>query len=762
MSDGILTHFGRWLIRRRRWVLAVWCLLALGGIYCAPKVDGILRGDTKIPGGEAAEVTEILKDNFGNRFGHELVLVFHSKTRDYGDPEYRAAVEAVQLGLRDSLKVNTVYTYYDTNSADLASEDRHSILGLVELDVKNVYNSQQAVPELRRIIAEAKIPKWLTVYVTGEGATYYDMIHSSARDAFWAETRSFPIVLVILVFTFGALVASGIPVILGLVAVSITMGVVYLMGLHTSMFIIAKNAVTMIGLGVGIDYSLFMVSRFREELKYGMHPHEAAVAVMSTSGKTVLFSGTTVVVGLASVFLVGMPFLNSMATAAIVVVVVAVLAALTLLPVLFYWIGERINWPEPLSGLISRSKSGRAWHRLATRVMKYPVAFFLGTLALLLLASLPLFHIKTYTPTVVGLPFGVESRLGFERLQADFVAGKMSPIDIIVEAPKGRSIWSRDSVTRLYRFSRLIGSDRRVSKVEGIVDVDPGLTLADYLKLYCGSEGISGSENIFAQMIGSYVDNSGQGRQTLLRVTTVPEPGSIESRNLVKKIRAQLVPKAFGDCGFRVLVGGGSANDVDLDQSLMGKLPFIIGLVCVITFIILMILFRSVLIPLKSIFMNVLSVLASFGLLVLTFQDGAITYLTGLVAPGGISSVILVMLFAVLFGLSMDYEIFLTLRIKEEHDNGNNNEESVAWGLEHTGGLVTSAALIMVAVFGAFIFTSMMLIQEFGLGLATAVFLDATIIRVLLMPATMRLLGEWNWWFPERLAKWIPQIHLKE
>ena len=762
MSDGILTHFGRWLIRRRWWVLAAWCLLVLGGIYCTPRVDGILRGDTKIPGGEAAEVTELLKNNFGNRFGYELVVVFHSKTRNYDEPEYQAAVEAVQLGLRDSLKVNTVYTYYDTNSADLASKDHHSILGLVELDVENVFNSQQAVPEIRRIIAGTKIPKWLTVYVTGEGATYYDMIHSSARDAFWAESRSFPIVLVILVFTFGALVASGIPVILGLVAVSITMGVVYLMGMHTSMFIIAKNAVTMIGLGVGIDYSLFMVSRFREELKNGMDPHEAAVAIMSTSGKTVLFSGTTVVIGLVSVFLAGMPFLDSMAAAAIAVVVVSVLAALTLLPVLFYWMGERINWPKSLSGLISRSKSGRVWHRLATRVMKYPVAFFLGTLAILLLASLPLSHIKTYTPTVVGLPRGVESRLGFEQLQADFVAGKMSPIDIVVEAPAGQSIWSRESVTRIYRFSRLIGSDRRVSKVEGIVDVDPKLTLADYLKLYCGSEGISGSDNIFAQMIGSYVDNSGQGRQTLLRVTTVPEPGSMESRALVKAIRAELVSKAFGGSGYRILVGGGSANDVDLDQSLMGKLPLIIGLVCVITFIILMILFRSILIPLKSIFMNVLSVLASFGLLVLTFQDGAITYLTGLVAPGGISSVILVMLFAVLFGLSMDYEIFLTLRIKEEHDNGNNNEESVAWGLERTGGLVTSAALIMVAVFGAFVFTSMMLIQEFGLGLAAAVFLDATIIRVLLMPATMRLLGEWNWWFPKGLGKLIPQIHIKE
>jgi RND superfamily putative drug exporter len=762
MGNDRFKILGHWLIHNRWWVLSCWCLLAISGSFLSSKVDGILEGSTRVPGGQSEAVKQILKNKFGNRFGHELVFIFYSKTRRAEDVEFRQTVENIQLGLRDSLKINSINTYYDTNSSDLVSPDGHSILGIAELDVADVFNAQQAVPELREIVKNCHVPGWMDVYITGEGATFYDIIQSSSRDAFWAEVHSFPVIVIILIFTFGALLAAGIPVILGLTAVTIALGIVFLIGRHYSMFIIAKNAVSMIGLGVGIDYSLFMVSRFREELKNGVTREDAAASIMSTSGKTVLFSGTTVIIGLASVFIAGIPFLNSMAIAAIAVVIVAVLAALTLLPVLLFWIGPAINWPPFISSFISRSKSGRLWHHLALNVMKQPMPYFLGTMFLLLLLAVPLLHIKTYTPTVVGLPRGAESRLGFERLQTDFVAGKMSPLNIVVEAPPGESIWSADSVERLYRFSRLIAADRRTSKVEGVVDIDSKLTLADYQKLYCGEGGLAGSDNIFAQMVGSYVDNSGNNRQTLLRVTTFSEPGSLVSREMVKIIRTKMIPAVFGDVGYRVLVGGGSAGEVDLDQLLMGKLPLIIGLVCLITFLVLVILFRSILIPLKSIFMNILSVLASFGLLVLVFQDGVLGSLAIFRAPGGISSVIMVMLFAVLFGLSMDYEIFLTLRMKEEHDKGRSNEESVAWGLEKTGGLVTSAALIMVAVFGAFALTSMMMTQEFGLGLAAAVLLDASIIRVLLMPATMRLLGEWNWWFPERVGAMLPRIDIKE
>lgn len=762
MRNDYLQRLGRWVVQHRWGVIVFWVLLLAAGAYFSPKLDNVLQGGNHLSESEAGIVNKILRDKFGNRFSYVLVLVFSSPTHQAGEPAFREAVEAVQTGLRDSLKVNSVITYYDANSEDLISKDGRSVLGVVELDVPEDYAAQEAVPEIRKIVAQAGVPAWLKVHVTGDPAACYDLTQVSAQDLIEAEKRAFPLTLLILIFTFGALLAAGIPIILGAVAVVISLGIVYFVAQQIPMVVLAKNAASMIGLGVGIDYSLFMVSRFREELRKGFSPQEAAVSIMTTSGRTVLFSGSTVVVGILGILVGGLALLNSLVVAAIAVVVVAILAALTLLPALLSLLGPAVNWPKPLSDFISRSKTGRMWRRLAMGVMKRPMVFFLATMALLLALAWPVLNINTYTPGMVEMPREVESRAGFEDLQNDFVAGKMAPINIIVEAPAGKSIWSADAVARIYRFSRLLAADRRVARVEGIVDVDPGLTLDDYQTLYSGEGGVTASDNIFVQMVSSYADNSGQGRMTVLRATPQDDPYDLSTRGLVREIRSKYGPAAFGSSGYRILVGGATADAVDTDDMFLQRLPLIIALVCVVTFIILMVLFRSVLIPLKSIFMNLLSVLASFGVLVWVFQEGILSGFTGMEVPGGISSMILVVLFAFLFGLSMDYEIFLTLRMKEEHDHGKSNEESVAWGLEHTGGLVTSAALIMVAVFGSFALTSIVLTKELGLGLAAAVLLDASIIRVMLMPATMRLMGEWNWWFPRSLGRFLPRMDLKE
>ncbi|HEX3048816.1 MAG TPA: MMPL family transporter [Bacillota bacterium] len=761
MRTDRLTGLGQWLVRHRVAVLIVWIILLLTAVYFSPKVERVLQGAIELTGSQSELVSQILQKEFGNRYNNELILVFYSPTRTAADDAYREAVEAIQLKLRDYPKINNILTYYDSESEELISSDQHSMLGVVELDVNNTYAAQQAIPKIRQSIIQAGIPSWLKVYTVGEGAVTYDLVEATGRDLIKAESYSFPVIIIILVFTFGALLAAGIPVILGAFSVVIALGLMYFIGQGMPMFVLAKNAVSMIGLGVGIDYSLFMVSRFREELSQGRTPQEAAAAIMTTSGRTVLFAGFSVIVGISALFVTGVPFLNSLAISMIAVVVVAIAAALTLLPVLLSWFGKRIDWPGAISNLIQRSSSGDFWRRIATKIMKRPVLFFLFTLILLLGLTYPILHLRTYTPTVVGLPQGVESRLGFERLQSDFVAGKMAPINLIIQAPPGQKIWSRDAISRIYRLSRRISANPQVSKVESIVDVDPELTLKDYLELYCSEGGLSGSENIFAQMVSSYTESNGQGVKTLMRVTTVAEPGSIPSRAVVQEIRGKLSREIFKNQGYQIWVGGGAAREVDLDEVFLKKLPIVIGMICIITLIILILLFRSIAIPLKSVFMNLLSVMASFGFLVLVFQDGLLWF-TGLKAPGGISSVILLILFAVLFGLSMDYEIFITLRIKEEHDHGRNNEESVARGLMRTGGLVTSAASIMVTVFGSFALTSLMTTQEIGLGLAAAVFLDATIIRILLMPATMRLLGEWNWWFPKKLDRLLPKINMKE
>ncbi|MCL6589099.1 MAG: MMPL family transporter [Firmicutes bacterium] len=761
MVTDRLTRLGQWLVRHRVIVLITWLLLLLAGIYFSPQVERVLQGAIELSGSQSELVSQVLQKEFGNRYNNELVLVFYSPTRTAGDDAYREAVEAIQLKLRESSKINDILTYYDSESEELISADQHSLLGVAELDVKNTYAAQQAIPQIRKAILQAGVPSWLKVYTAGEGSVTYDLVEATGRDLIKAETYSFPLIIIILVFSFGALLAAGIPVILGTVSVAIALGLMYFIGQGLPMFVLAKNAVSMIGLGVGIDYSLFMVSRFREELAAGLAPRDASAAIMASSGRTVLFAGFSVIVGISALFIAGVSFLTSLAIAMIAVVIVAIAAALTLLPALLSWFGKSIDWPKAVSNLIKLSNSGKFWRRVSVGIMNRPLPFFLFTLLLLLALAFPILRLKTYTPMAGELPQGVETRLGFERLQKDFVAGKMAPINLIIQVPSGQTIWSRDAITRLYQLSRRLEANPRVSKVESIVNVDPGLTLDDYLDLYCKDGGISGSENIFAQMVSSYTESSGKSQKTLMRVTTFSEPGSFPSRGLVKEIRGKLTREIFQDKGYQVLVGGGSAREVDMDEIFLSKLPLVVGLICIVTLCILIVLFRSIAIPIKSVFMNLLSVLASFGFLVLVFQDGLLGF-TGLKAPGGISSIILLILFAVLFGLSMDYEIFITLRIKEEHDRGLNNEESVARGLMRTGGLVTSAASIMVTVFGSFALTSLITTQEIGLGLAAAVFLDATIIRILLMPATMRLLGEWNWWFPKKLDRLLPKINMKE
>jgi RND superfamily putative drug exporter len=760
MARNLLNHWGQWLIRHRLLVILIWVFLLGLGIFFSPQVEKVMQGTVQLTGSDSETVSQILQKEFSNRFNNELVIVFTSKNKLATDYEFQSAVESIQLKLRNLPQINNIVTYYDSSSPDLISKDQHSIIGVVELDVPDSFAAQNATPMIRKAIKDSHFPSWLNVYSAGEGAINYDLIDATASDAIKAESYSFPLIILILIFTFGALLAAGVPVILGTVSVVIALGLVFFIGQFTPVFLLAKNAVSMIGLGVGIDYSLIMVSRFREELQNGLSPKEAAVAIMSTSGKTVLFSGLLVVTGISAIFIIGIPFINSLAIAIIAVVIIAILAALTLLPTLFSWFGKRVNWPDSLSKLINKSKGNDFWKRIALGIMQKPLRYFIAAMLILLGLSFPLLHLKAYTPFITGLPKGAESTLAFEKLQQDFVAGKLSPVNIIIEAPPGESIWSEDSISKIYQFSRLIRKNKQTASIEGIVDIDPQLTLKDYHELY--QDRLSGSENFFSQMVGSYTENTGKGHKTIMRVTSVEEPGSFASRALIKEIRTQLVPEVFGEAGFRVLVGGGSAREVDMDQIFLGKLPLIIGLVCTITFLILGVLFRSILIPLKSIFMNLLSVTASFGSLVLIFQDGLLRNLPGFVTPGGISSVILMFLFALLFGLSMDYEIFLTLRIKEEHDRGINNKESVARGLERTAGTVTSAALIMVIVFGSFILASSILTQEIGLGLAVAVFLDATIIRIILMPATMQLLGEWNWWFPKSLAKFLPKFNIKE
>jgi RND superfamily putative drug exporter len=390
--------------------------------------------------------------------------------------------------------------------------------------------------------------------------------------------------------------------------------------------------------------------------------------------------------------------------------------------------------------------------------MRRPILFLVVSIALLAALALPVSGMRAGTPGIDNLSPQSDSRVGLELFSDKWGVGEISPIYVVVQAENNGDVWLPEFRDALAELGRRLKDDPRVDRVESIAELglprelphDPGQL-----------EALIRANPVTAARAGSMVNIDGGSRATMMRIITTTEPRASATKQLVRDLRAEMLPGIGFPGGGEALVGGGPAEAVDFTDLLARSFPYLMGAVLIITYFVLLLMFRSVILPLKAIFMNLLSVSAAFGVLVLVFQDGWGESLLGFRTPGGIIPFVPVILFAVLFGLSMDYEVFLLSRMKEEYERTGDNEEAVAFGLEKTGRIITSAALIMIAVFGSFALTDSIIIKEFGVGLAVSIFLDATIVRIIVVPATMKLLGKWNWWLPARLARVLPDLGLK-
>jgi RND superfamily putative drug exporter len=474
--------------------------------------------------------------------------------------------------------------------------------------------------------------------------------------------------------------------------------------------VFAQNAVTMVGLGIGVDYALFLVSRCREELSHGASFRSAVETAANQAGHVVLISGLSVCTGFLALFLVNIRFLHTLALGGVAVVVTSVLMTLTLLPALLLKIGERLNWPRRLS---RRARSdGGLWARWARETMTRPWRYLIPAVIVIGVLIVPTLRLKAWNMGADDLSPAMEARQGYDILARNFAAGWMGPIAVLVKSRGDGNLGTGERATAIAALSSRLASDPRVRGVGGYPSAD--------------------------------------GRSALVFAIPRSAPESEEVMTLVRELRADQWRSA-SDAGLTIQIGGFSASILDFDAELFGSLKRVIPVVLAITFIALVFAFRSIVVPIKAITMNLISVLAAYGFLVYVFQEGVGAELIGLVPPGGLNSFIVLMLFTILFGLSMDYEVFLLSRIKEEYQRTGDNRTSVVNGLAKSGGLITSAALIMVVLFGSFGFTRLTATREFGLGLAFAVALDATLIRVVLVPILMGLLGRANWWFPAKL-----------
>ncbi|HEX9123408.1 MAG TPA: MMPL family transporter [Actinomycetota bacterium] len=722
---------------RHPWrTLGLWLvLIASMGFVMTGLLAGVLNQDIAFTNNpESVRAQDVLDQKFATtRSADTEFFIVHSDSLTVDDPQFKEVVGQVQgriASLPNGILANPPATYYDVlaqapdQASGLVSQDKHYTL--IPTELKDVNDT--TIAELRDVATSARTDGF-TVQVAGQGALNADFTKIAEEDLRKGESTGIGIALVVLIVVFGSIVAAVLPIVMGLFAIVVALGLVALIGQLFQFNLFVENMVTMIGLAVGIDYSLFIVSRYREERKKGFDKLEAIGAAGATANRAVFFSGLTVVLALAGMFIIPTTIFRALAGGAILVTVASLAASMTLLPALLALLGDRINWPR----LSRRARvdsdhdpRGGFWDRLTRGVMVRPVAFLVASV--LVLGGLGAFYFQMNRGTsqnVSQLPDDFQSKEAFLTLQREFQGNRTDPARIVITG----DVQSLDVQAAIARLQQGIANDKTFApETQPIVSQD-GTTI----ELDAYFRGDSSNDAAF------------QG---------------------IRDLRSRLVPAAFnGVNGAEVLVGGNTAFFTDFmdvaNRYQWIVLVFVLGL----SFVLLTVVFRSIVLPVKAILMNLLSVGAAYGALTLVFQKGVGIGIFNAIGfqfqrTRAIEAWLPLFLFSVLFGLSMDYHVFLLTRIREEYDRTGDNTEAVAYGLRTTAGIITGAAAIMVAVFTGFAAGRLGPLQQMGFGLAVAVFMDATIVRTLLVPAGMRLLGDWNWFLPTWL-EWLPKIDVE-
>ena len=725
---------GRFAYRRRYPIIAAWLLIILAALPLLPHLESVLRGGGFANGTTESDRALALLQNDLGYYPSSVTIIFSDRRLRVGDTVFRADMTAALARLRGLPHLARIDTYFGPQgSATMVSPDHRATYSVLEF-ASPLETTEAVLPRLRELLSTRR----LHTIVTGDPAVYADMERLSTQDLAQVEKYTFPVALVLLVLIFGTLVAAGVPLMIGGVAVGTTLAALYLIGRTATVSTFALNVTTMIGLGIGIDYALLMVSRFREEIAHRRVDDAVAVTV-AHAGRAVFFSGATVVLGLSGLLMFKAIALRSMGIGGALVVLVAVCAALTLVPAVLSVLAHRV---DALPVLPRQDRHPRFWPAIARTVMRRPWPFILASLIGIGVIASPARALQLSIPDATILPEWLPSRQGFDMLQRTFRVNADSPTLPIVYGA-GPILQPRYLVA-LFRFTRQVARDPDVRTIQSVVNLDSHLSLAAYQNLPAHL-----ADPVVASAVTPFV-----GRHATM-VVVYPRPGlsPAESEALVLRIRA--IPL---DAGLQKVVGGYTAGKMDYVQALYSDFPKAILFVIGSTFLVLFLLFRSVVLPLKAVLMNTLSLLGSYGALVFIFQQGHLSSLLNFAGTGSVDEMTPIVMFCTLFGLSMDYEVFLLARIREEYVTTGDNQRAVEQGLARTGRIITSAALILVVVAGSFSLTNLVLVKAVGLGLALAILIDATLIRILLVPATMRVLGDWNWWAPRPLDRLLDRF----
>ncbi|MBK7351614.1 MAG: MMPL family transporter [Gemmatimonadales bacterium] len=737
----------RALIRWRWAIIVVWAVIGYVAAEKSPQVVQVLnvRGGTREPT-EAGAADILLRTRFARPLNDFFAVTLQAPAPVDSGPG-ALLLDSLLAKFSRQPWLGTVASFRSTGDSTFISKDGRTTFVVVAVNADKGDSVARLVAPVRALVQEAFRQTGVDsashqVRVTGRSPLDLDVRTVVAADSKRGELRLLPLTAGILLLAFGALVAAVLPLIIGFLAIWVTLAVVVILADYTPMSVFVLNMTTMLGLGVGIDYSLLIVTRFREELNRGLRRQEAAARALSTAGAAVLTSGMTVVVGFAALLLTPLVETQSVGIGGLVVVAVAVALSTTLLPALLAVLGRQIDRPRWLARRLTWYHAPGAWEKWARSLSRNPVRALTIGGAVIALLTAPVFWIKIGLPARNWWPTATEAGQGVQTLEAMGVANIILPVRMVIELPEGQSAVSAASLRGLRALSDSLKADGRVAQVRSLVDLEPGMGILEYSILYGNLEDARAR---YGGFLDAYL--STDQRVTLIDVVLKDTTSLTSGMDLSRHARtlAKVPPKQLR--GATIVVGGYTAASLDLQDVLLRRFPMLVVLILGCTGLMLAIVFRSVLVPIKAVIMNTLSVSATFGLIVLVFQHGIGAGLFGLDGPtSAIFVVVPVLVFAVVFGLSMDYEVFLLARVKEAFDKTGNNEKATEEGLSATASVITSAALIMILVFGVFAFARVLAMQFLGFGLAVAVLLDATIIRMVLVPAIMHLAGEWNWW----------------
>jgi len=754
--------FSRWGALMYRWrrivVLLAIAAAAASSVLASQTAGQLSAGGWLDPGSESAKVADRLESEFGGGRS-SLIALFRTTTgADATSADFQAAIADSLAELTDDPRVSGAIGYAETGDDRFISRDGTAAYIFLNLTLTD----DDSVAELDDLRAKIHAPTGYSVQLTGFAPIQKDSTEQSEKDLVQAETVSLPIAAIVLILVFSSIVAAGMPLLVAGLAIPTTLALIYLAAQRLEMSVYVLNIATMLGLALAIDYSLFIVSRFREELARGRTVEQSVERAMGTAGKAVFFSGIAVAIGLSGLLWFRASALSSIGVAGALVVLSSVTFSLTFLPALLGMLGPRVN-ALSVRGLLARLGVRRnesavrrsRWEQVAHAVMRRPLAVLVPTLLALFIAGSPFFRLVQGVPDATVFPAGLASRDAWVALSTEFRRGETTPIILLLDVSGDPT--SEASIEAVTAYADEIAKVDGIDRIEGPFGLtDPAtaapMTPAAVAQLYAAPEGSLPAPitDALAKLRGAYI----RGSTIRLDAISPLESTRPEGTAVVDRVRTLALPAGIE----AVSAGGGAALASDFLASQDERLPWAVGTTLIASALILFLLFGSIAIPIKAVAMTLLSLTASFGALVWIFQEGNLRELLNFEPLGFTIAGNPIIMFAVLIGLSMDYEVLLLSRVQEAYRRTGDNTASVAEGVARTAGVITGAALVMVTVFSAFALADTITIKSIGVGMALAVLLDATIVRVLLVPATMRLLGEWNWWAPGPLGRFAERL----